>query len=115
MKLKTLEGIFSSIFPSGTKKKCFDINGNSLGLFYLYEFPITEDFLTRVSKIREKKTRRTNRKTLRDDNLENVLNSYYSNDEFCQKKIKTKNEELCNNQEMKRCGIRLLGDNEKIN
>jgi len=48
IKLKTLEGIFTSQFLLGTKKKCIDKQGNSLGLFYLYEFAFKEDFLTRV-------------------------------------------------------------------
>ena len=114
--IKTYEGVITRNLPTGFKKACFDENGNVLGVFALYEFPFEEAFLEKVRKLREKKTFITKRKSDREENLEKLLDFYYSNVDFCQKKTKNEKEDFGDNDSklikdleivpMKRCGFR---------
>lgn len=122
LRLKSLEGTSTSISPTGIRKQCYDKNGNVVGVTCFYEFPIEEEFKKRVAKSREKKTIVSNRKTMRENNLENFLNLYYSNEEFCKKKhtkpVEMRKKEcefplpILESAKMKMCGFRTIKENE---
>jgi len=88
LKLITLEGVSTHVLPKPTTRICFDEKGNVQGLMVFYEYEVEETFLMRVAKAREKKTKMRKRKSKREDNLEEILNYYYKNDDFCKKKPK---------------------------
>ena len=87
-----------------------------------YEFSIEEEFKKRVAKSREKITIVAKRKTIRENNLEKLLNLYYSNEEFHKKKqtkpIEMRKEDyepllpILESAKMKMCGFRALKENE---
>lgn len=122
-RLKSIEGTYTSISPSGKKIKCFDKNGNLIGFVFVYDFSsIGEEFIKRVAAAREKKTTISKRKPLRENILEKFLNLYYSTEDFCKKtsnKLVAAKEETCRVQlplkqisNMKICGFRSLEKNE---
>ena len=124
VRLKSIEGTYTSISPSGKKIKCLDKNGNLIGFFLFYDYSsIGEEFIKKVAMAREKKTTISNRKPPRENNLEKFLNLYYSTEDFCKKNtIKTfeAKKETCILQlplkqisNMKTCGFRSLQENEK--
>lgn len=113
--VKTFEGVMTKNLPAGFKKACLDENGNVLGVFTLYEFPFEEAFLDKVWKLREKKTMITKRKSDREENLEKLLDFYYSNADFGQKKTKNEKDGRGNDSKLsddleifptRRCGFR---------
>ncbi len=111
VKFQTLDGHWCRMMPNLITKNQLNENGEIVDLILLLELKQNEDFLKFVKSKREEKTKFRNKKSKREMDLENLLNFYYTHDEFYNKNpnfLKENLETFEDENPNKRCGYRII-------
>lgn len=111
LKFQTVDGLFENKVSHNTMNLAFfDGSCNTNEMLLLTEFNLSKEFFSKLGEKREKKTRMRLKKTQRENEMEKLIDLYYSKyDLINQTKNNEKDKvEKTNYPEKKQCGYRLI-------